>query len=188
MIILLICNKEQSFFFLFIVVSFLIVSFPESFGSNTVVTKPKRRAPLLKRKALTTGFFDNKGKDDKEKGKWSTLKPLYLFLTSISIYKSLTLIPFTYIKLLNWSLKRILYLNDLIIIIIFWYRFIYFWKFLKILKLIERENERFLIFQSIKIHFCLADRGQLFSMFQKDDTKYHFAKIFAFRNHNVSLK
>lgn len=39
----------------------------ESFGSNTVVTKPKRRAPLLKRKALTTGFFDNKGKDDKEK-------------------------------------------------------------------------------------------------------------------------
>lgn len=31
--------------------------------------KPKRRAYLLKRKALTTGFFDNKAKDDKEKGK-----------------------------------------------------------------------------------------------------------------------
>lgn len=188
MIILLICNKEQSFFFLFIVVSFLIVSFPESFGSNTVVTKPKRRAPLLKRKALTTGFFDNKGKDDKEKGKWSTLKPLYLFLTSISIYKSLTLIPFTYIKLLNWSLKRILHLNDLIIIIIFWHRFIYFWKFLKIL---DRKRKRTFSNIStiyIKIHFCLTDRGQLFSMFQKDDTKYHFAKIFAFRNHNVSLK
>ncbi|XP_054005265.1 rho GTPase-activating protein 21-like [Hylaeus anthracinus] len=39
----------------------------ESLGSSAVVTKPKRRAPLLKRKALTTGFFDNKGKDDKEK-------------------------------------------------------------------------------------------------------------------------
>ncbi|CAK9818984.1 Rho GTPase-activating protein 6 [Anthophora plagiata] len=39
----------------------------ESLGSSSVVTKPKRRAPLLKRKALTTGFFDNKGKDDKEK-------------------------------------------------------------------------------------------------------------------------
>ncbi|XP_076175535.1 rho GTPase activating protein at 102A isoform X3 [Ptiloglossa arizonensis] len=39
----------------------------ESLGSSTVATKPKRRAPLLKRKALTTGFFDNKGKDDKEK-------------------------------------------------------------------------------------------------------------------------
>ncbi|XP_076760058.1 rho GTPase activating protein at 102A isoform X2 [Xylocopa sonorina] len=39
----------------------------ESLGSSCVVTKPKRKAPLLKRKALTTGFFDNKGKDDKEK-------------------------------------------------------------------------------------------------------------------------
>nr|XP_034171961.1 uncharacterized protein LOC117600517 [Osmia lignaria] len=36
-------------------------------GTSAVVAKPKRRAPLLKRKALTTGFFDNKGKDDKEK-------------------------------------------------------------------------------------------------------------------------
>jgi len=34
-----------------------------------VTTKPKRRTYLLKRKALTTGFFDNKGKDEKEKGK-----------------------------------------------------------------------------------------------------------------------
>ncbi|XP_043604317.1 uncharacterized protein LOC122577227 [Bombus pyrosoma] len=39
----------------------------ESLGTSAVATKPKRRAPLLKRKALTTGFFDNKGKDDKEK-------------------------------------------------------------------------------------------------------------------------
>nr|XP_012135089.1 PREDICTED: uncharacterized protein LOC100875555 [Megachile rotundata] len=39
----------------------------ECLGTSAVVTKPKRRAPLLKRKALTTGFFDNKGKDDKEK-------------------------------------------------------------------------------------------------------------------------
>lgn len=39
----------------------------ESIGSS-VTTKPKRRAYLLKRKALTTGFFDNKGKDEKEKG------------------------------------------------------------------------------------------------------------------------
>ncbi|XP_043261906.1 uncharacterized protein LOC122402841 [Colletes gigas] len=39
----------------------------ESLSSSAVATKPKRRAPLLKRKALTTGFFDNKGKDDKEK-------------------------------------------------------------------------------------------------------------------------
>ncbi|RLU24384.1 hypothetical protein DMN91_002472 [Ooceraea biroi] len=39
----------------------------ESLGSGSVTTKPKRRAYLLKRKALTTGFFDNKGKDEKEK-------------------------------------------------------------------------------------------------------------------------
>ncbi|XP_012234296.1 uncharacterized protein [Linepithema humile] len=39
----------------------------ESLSSGSVTTKPKRRAYLLKRKALTTGFFDNKGKDDKEK-------------------------------------------------------------------------------------------------------------------------
>lgn len=33
--------------------------------------KPKRRAYLLKRKAITTGFFDSKtGKDDKEKSKF----------------------------------------------------------------------------------------------------------------------
>lgn len=40
----------------------------ESVGSGSTTTKPKRRAYLLKRKALTTGFFDNKGKDEKEKG------------------------------------------------------------------------------------------------------------------------
>ncbi|XP_012059446.1 PREDICTED: uncharacterized protein LOC105622642 [Atta cephalotes] len=40
----------------------------ESLGTGSVTTnKPKRRAYLLKRKALTTGFFDNKGKDEKEK-------------------------------------------------------------------------------------------------------------------------
>lgn len=39
----------------------------ESLGTGAVTTKPKRRAYLLKRKALTTGFFDNKGKDEKEK-------------------------------------------------------------------------------------------------------------------------
>ncbi|XP_015429085.1 PREDICTED: uncharacterized protein LOC107185833 [Dufourea novaeangliae] len=39
----------------------------ESLAGTAITTKPKRRAPLLKRKALTTGFFDNKGKDDKEK-------------------------------------------------------------------------------------------------------------------------
>ncbi|XP_011162524.2 uncharacterized protein LOC105197720 isoform X2 [Solenopsis invicta] len=39
----------------------------ESLGPGSVTTKPKRRAYLLKRKALTTGFFDNKGKDEKEK-------------------------------------------------------------------------------------------------------------------------
>ncbi|XP_011503034.1 PREDICTED: uncharacterized protein LOC105366327 [Ceratosolen solmsi marchali] len=39
----------------------------ESLSSNSVSAKPKRRAYLLKRKALTTGFFDSKGKDDKEK-------------------------------------------------------------------------------------------------------------------------
>lgn len=44
------------------------LSFAESLGSGSVSTKPKRRAYLLKRKALTTGFFDNKGKDDKDKG------------------------------------------------------------------------------------------------------------------------
>ncbi|XP_046429021.1 uncharacterized protein LOC124306369 [Neodiprion virginianus] len=38
----------------------------ETLGGS-VTTKPKRRAYLLKRKALTTGFFDNKGKDDKDK-------------------------------------------------------------------------------------------------------------------------
>jgi len=40
----------------------------ESLSSGSVTTKPKRRPYLLKRKALTTGFFDNKGKDEKEKG------------------------------------------------------------------------------------------------------------------------
>ncbi|KAL0112005.1 hypothetical protein PUN28_013320 [Cardiocondyla obscurior] len=39
----------------------------ESLGSGSVTTKPKRRPYLLKRKALTTGFFDNKGKNEKEK-------------------------------------------------------------------------------------------------------------------------
>ncbi|XP_072751090.1 uncharacterized protein Rhogap102a [Anoplolepis gracilipes] len=39
----------------------------ETLGSGSATTKPKRRAYLLKRKALTTGFFDNKGKDEKEK-------------------------------------------------------------------------------------------------------------------------
>lgn len=44
----------------------------ETLGSGSVTTKPKRRAYLLKRKALTTGFFDNKGKDEKEKGEHKT--------------------------------------------------------------------------------------------------------------------
>ncbi|XP_044578820.1 uncharacterized protein LOC123261303 [Cotesia glomerata] len=39
----------------------------ESLGSASVTNKPKRRAYLLKRKALTTGFFENKTKDDKDK-------------------------------------------------------------------------------------------------------------------------
>ncbi|XP_050464805.1 uncharacterized protein LOC126858485 [Cataglyphis hispanica] len=39
----------------------------ETLSSGSATTKPKRRAYLLKRKALTTGFFDNKGKDEKEK-------------------------------------------------------------------------------------------------------------------------
>lgn len=47
---------------------FSLRSLPESVGSGSATTKPKRRAYLLKRKALTTGFFDNKGKDEKEKG------------------------------------------------------------------------------------------------------------------------
>ncbi|XP_012252280.2 uncharacterized protein LOC105683888 [Athalia rosae] len=38
----------------------------ETLGGS-VSAKPKRRAYLLKRKALTTGFFDNKGKEDKDK-------------------------------------------------------------------------------------------------------------------------
>ncbi|XP_057319246.1 uncharacterized protein LOC130663795 [Microplitis mediator] len=39
----------------------------ESLGSASVTNKPKRRAYLLKRKALTTGFFENKTKEDKDK-------------------------------------------------------------------------------------------------------------------------
>ncbi|KAJ8678978.1 hypothetical protein QAD02_014765, partial [Eretmocerus hayati] len=39
----------------------------ESLTSGSVTAKPKRRAYLLKRKALTTGFFDSKSKDDKDK-------------------------------------------------------------------------------------------------------------------------
>ncbi|XP_047360331.1 uncharacterized protein LOC124953262 [Vespa velutina] len=39
----------------------------ESLGSGAVATKPKRRAYLLKRKALTTGFFESKGKEEKDK-------------------------------------------------------------------------------------------------------------------------
>jgi hypothetical protein len=42
--------------------------------AETVVSvshKPKRRPYLLKRKALTTGFFDTtRGKDDKDKGEY----------------------------------------------------------------------------------------------------------------------
>ncbi|XP_012282265.1 uncharacterized protein LOC105700706 isoform X2 [Orussus abietinus] len=41
---------------------------PTELGSGgATATKPKRRAYLLKRKALTTGFFDNKTKDEKDK-------------------------------------------------------------------------------------------------------------------------
>ncbi|EFN88186.1 hypothetical protein EAI_17250 [Harpegnathos saltator] len=47
----------------------------ESVGSGSATTKPKRRAYLLKRKALTTGFFDNKGKDEKEKGEHKARLP-----------------------------------------------------------------------------------------------------------------
>uniref|UniRef100_A0A0C9QV41 Arhgap6 protein n=1 Tax=Fopius arisanus TaxID=64838 RepID=A0A0C9QV41_9HYME len=39
----------------------------ESLGTGSISNKPKRRAYLLKRKALTTGFFDNKNKEDKDK-------------------------------------------------------------------------------------------------------------------------
>ncbi|XP_034935708.1 uncharacterized protein [Chelonus insularis] len=39
----------------------------ETLGSSSVSNKPKRRAYLLKRKALTTGFFENKTKEDKYK-------------------------------------------------------------------------------------------------------------------------
>ncbi|XP_015120058.1 uncharacterized protein LOC107043204 [Diachasma alloeum] len=39
----------------------------ESFGSGSISNKPKRRTYLLKRKALTTGLFDNKSKEDKDK-------------------------------------------------------------------------------------------------------------------------
>ncbi|KOX73859.1 hypothetical protein WN51_13937 [Melipona quadrifasciata] len=61
----------------------------ESLGSSSVVTKPKRRAPLLKRKALTTGFFDNKGKEDKEKelGAALVLNGLILFKIWTSKFK-----------------------------------------------------------------------------------------------------
>ncbi|XP_016840166.2 uncharacterized protein LOC100122001 isoform X2 [Nasonia vitripennis] len=39
----------------------------ESLSGGSVTAKPKRRAYLLKRKALTTGFFDSKSKEEKEK-------------------------------------------------------------------------------------------------------------------------
>lgn len=42
----------------------------ESLASGLVTTKPKKRAYLLKRKALTTSFFDNK-----EKGEQKTQYP-----------------------------------------------------------------------------------------------------------------
>ncbi|KAK0175806.1 hypothetical protein PV328_000009 [Microctonus aethiopoides] len=45
----------------------------ESLASGSMSNKPKRRAYLLKRKALTTGFFDNKAKEDKEKESTSGL-------------------------------------------------------------------------------------------------------------------
>lgn len=45
-----------------------MLSTQEPVGSSSV-QKPKRRAYLLKRKAITTGFFDtSRGKDDKDKG------------------------------------------------------------------------------------------------------------------------
>nr|CAD7425496.1 unnamed protein product [Timema monikensis] len=46
------------------------VRIPSDAVGNSTAHKPKRRAYLLKRKALTTGFFDTaRGKDgDKEKG------------------------------------------------------------------------------------------------------------------------
>jgi hypothetical protein len=42
------------------------VCFPDD--STAPAAKPKRRPYLLKRKALTTSFFDTGRKDDKEKG------------------------------------------------------------------------------------------------------------------------
>ncbi|KAL7286588.1 hypothetical protein TKK_0019215 [Trichogramma kaykai] len=39
----------------------------ESLSGGSSSSKPKRRAYLLKRKALTTSLFDNKGKEDKDK-------------------------------------------------------------------------------------------------------------------------
>lgn len=45
----------------------------DSVGASSV-QKPKRRAYLIKRKAITTSIFDtNRGKDDKEKGNFKTL-------------------------------------------------------------------------------------------------------------------
>uniref|UniRef100_A0A1B6E243 Rho-GAP domain-containing protein n=1 Tax=Clastoptera arizonana TaxID=38151 RepID=A0A1B6E243_9HEMI len=44
------------------------IRIPSDCVPATSVQKPKRRAYLIKRKALTTSIFDTKGKDDKDKG------------------------------------------------------------------------------------------------------------------------
>ncbi|CAK1589340.1 unnamed protein product [Parnassius mnemosyne] len=48
------------------------IKIPEENAAAAVTTKPKRRAYLLKRKALTTGFFDQSRAKDGEKDKDST--------------------------------------------------------------------------------------------------------------------
>ncbi|CAH1388887.1 unnamed protein product, partial [Nezara viridula] len=48
------------------------VRIPSESPATTAVQKPKRKAYLLKRKAITTGFFDTNRKDEKDKGETTT--------------------------------------------------------------------------------------------------------------------
>ncbi|XP_024217478.1 uncharacterized protein RhoGAP102A isoform X2 [Halyomorpha halys] len=48
------------------------IRIPSESPAATTVQKPKRKAYLLKRKAITTGFFDTNRKDEKDKGETTT--------------------------------------------------------------------------------------------------------------------
>lgn len=60
--------------------------------SSAIPNKPKRRAYLLKRKALTTGFFDAANKKDGEKDKGKEAEAHFIKMAPNLCYLILTLL------------------------------------------------------------------------------------------------